>query len=114
MIESLSVSISRSIPDQDREELINILGGSFDIIGEEGHQLSPDWITVIAFAKDVGSVAGTATAIITLAEKISAWRKKMQSSKHNSNVQLEGDGREVLDLAQADDDEIEAWFQGGR
>jgi hypothetical protein len=69
-------------------------------------------IQFIAYAKDVGEVAGAASSLITLAQQIINWRKAHapKAGKH-AKVMLKRPGHKPLSLFEAAESEIVQWFQ---
>ncbi len=76
-------------------------------------QFGPEWVTFVAYAKDIGIVAGAATSMIKLAKEIIDWRRRHRSkgAGKKANVILQRAGRPSLKLSEADDSEITRWFE---
>jgi hypothetical protein len=107
--ESVSITIGREVPVDQREELVGVFAEYFDLL-PSGRKLSPEWIEIIGVAKDIGALAGTANALIALAASVNRWRKKVRDAKHVPRVQLKHSGGQELDLASATDADVEEWI----
>jgi hypothetical protein len=105
-----SISVSPDIPVDERESLILALRSIVDIEQPTSRFTGLEWLTFIAFMKDLGVLAGTATALVKLANEIKTWRKNIQKRGVKADVKLKQPNKEELDLTNATDDEVDEWL----
>ncbi len=115
--QSFGVSIAPDLPADEREALLLTLRDDVDL--QERTQrfyvdpqlVQAGWHVFVAIMKDVGVVAGGASAAITLAQKINEWRRNARQRGVTPQVRLERPNQPPLDLATAGDQEVQAWLQ---
>ncbi len=107
---TITVATARDLPDDQRELLLLALRDYAEVQEAEPRDLAAAWVLFVAVMKDVGVVAGGAAALMTLAEKVKAWREQARSKGVEPKVRLERPGRAPLDLATAGDSELLDWF----
>jgi hypothetical protein len=112
-MESLALSMPSELTDDERADLLAIFASEFDSMAQ-GQNLSGEWVTWILIAKDVGSVAGAANALVVLGKSINAWRKKMKQKGRPSSTHIVGGGGSLLDLSTATDKEVLDWIKALR
>ena len=106
----LTIGIDPSVSEDERETLLLTLGDYADIRQAEQRDPLALILLFVAIMKDVGAVAGGATAVITLAEKILAWRNAARAHRVEPKVRFECPGIPPLDLATASDAAVKTWF----
>ena len=112
MTDTIRITIDPDVPEDERDTLLLRLREHADVRqAQHGDPLSVALI-VIAVLKDLSTLAGGAVAIITLIEKLKAWRRAAREHGIVPKVTLERPGRPPLDLASANDSTIEGWFEG--
>lgn len=108
--EALTIRVDPAVSEDERESLLLTLRDYADV--EEAKQRDPLAVALlfVAVVKDVGAVAGGVTAVMTLAEKINAWRNAARARGVEPKVRLERPDGPPLDLATASDTAVKTWF----
>lgn len=109
--DTITVVVDHTLPEGERESLLLTLRDHADIDEARPRELITAVTVFVLVMKDVGTVAGGATAVLTLAEKIRAWRDGVRARNIKPPVRLERPGHAPLDLAAASDAEVLAWFR---
>jgi hypothetical protein len=106
------VSIDTEIRAEDRSALLSYIETDVQLHQQTQKQFGPGWIEFVAFAKDVGILAGAATAMVKLAKEIINWRqaRRAETGVVNVNIIFRRIGRPQLKIAEAQDSEILQWF----
>jgi hypothetical protein len=105
------LEVDSEMPEADRDSLLAAMGNNVQIQQEPARQMLPGLLEFIAYAKQVGELAGAASSVIALVKEIIRWREghKAKSGKHH--VTLKRPGRKPLDIFVAAESEITQWFQ---
>jgi len=109
--DTITISIDRNLAEDERESLLLTLRDHAEIQAAEPRDLTAALLVFVAVMKGIGAVAGGAAAVLTLAEKIKAWRDRARACGVEPKVQLDRPDRPRLDLTTASDAEVSAWFQ---
>lgn len=105
---AFSVAVSPKVPAAERESLLLILEPHATV--KEAESRAIEWAVFIAIVKDIGVVAGTAAALIKLANEIITWRKSAKTRGVEPEVKLQHPDKETLNLSTATDEEINEWI----
>jgi len=109
--DTITISIDRNLAEDERESLLLTLRDHAEIQAAEPRDLTAALLVFVAVMKGIGAVAGGAAAVLTLAEKIKAWRDRARARGVEPKGQLDRPDRPRLDLTTASDAEVSAWFQ---
>ena len=102
-------SIAIDIPADEAATLLPLLHqGGFTT--QPIQQRDLDWQTIVVVITDLGKIAGGLTALITLAEKINAYRESMHRQGKTPRGALRRPGQPPLDLSLATDQEVLEWL----
>jgi hypothetical protein len=106
------VEVDPEMQESDRDSLKATFQNNVQLQEQPNKQFLAGLIQFIAYAKDVGEVAGAASSLITLAQQIINWRKAHapKAGKH-AKVMLKRPGHKPLSLFEAAESEIVQWFQ---
>ena len=107
---AISVDVSSDVPAEERQALLLALQTTAEVQKPTSRTFGLEWVTFVAFVKDVGSVAAVASALIKLAEQILSWRKKVRERGIPPAVRLSRPQRPPLDLEVATDDKVIEWL----
>ncbi len=102
--------ISKDLIDEDRELLLNAIKPIVDVNQPTQHQFAPEWELFVALTKDIGVIAGVATALLKLANEINKWRENVRKTGRKPKVKLHRPNKPALNLDNATEDEIHEWF----
>ncbi|WP_322821360.1 hypothetical protein [Chloroflexus sp.] len=69
-----------------------------------------DWQTIVVVIRDLDEIAGSVAAIMTLAEKINAYRQSRRDQGKTPQGTLRRAGQPPLNLAHATDQEVLEWL----
>ena len=117
--EGFTISMSRSIPDDRKNELFAEIGELADVnpLAEKKFGPGEVWDIFVVIikeiapvAKDVGVIAGASVAVLNLAEKILIWKDKLSQQGISADTKLRRPGKEELDLSKATNGEVKQWF----
>src|ERR1041385_2213242 len=102
-----TMSISQDLNAVDRQQLFDIVGASVTVHSVYGKRVAPGWELFVAIAKDVGTIAGSTTAIVKLATELNAWRRGVRAGGADPKAKLTAPNAGTLDLSTADDNQTE-------
>jgi len=84
--------ISTDVPSPDRDQLIVALQALVDLQPETHRFGAAEWIAFVAIAKDVGILAGSATALLKLAEVVVSWVQNLRKRQITPKAKLQRPG----------------------
>lgn len=107
----VSIRVASDVSKEDRGDFISSLREVLDVPEPTTKQFAAEWVLFVAFMKDVGIIAGGATALLKLANEIIDWRDRVRSKKGSNKIRLQRPGKSELDLEKATDEDIRKWIE---
>ena len=101
----VSFTFPKNINEEQRGDFLAALDNP-EVIDDGRRSFGLDWIIVFAVLKGAAQTASGAVAVISLAEKLVAWRSKMRREGQPYGVRVKVPGKAEVDLQRMDDDEI--------
>lgn len=105
-----SIQISTDLPDVERESLLLVLRRVVDVEVPVNRISGAEWVTFVAVMKDMATLAGTAAALVKLANEINTWRRNAQQRAIEPQVTLQHPDKDPLKLTTATDEEVQTWL----
>jgi hypothetical protein len=108
--DTLTFSVDPGLPEDEREALVAALQAADEPSAGQPRFAIATILVIVSVLKDVSTIASGSLAIVTLIEKIKAWRDAARAHGVDPKVTVERPGQSPLDLAMATDAQIDSWF----
>ncbi|MFQ3683676.1 hypothetical protein [Roseiflexus sp.] len=102
-------SFMLDMPPNERDDLILLLRSAGAQV-QEAPTREIDWQTIVAVIGAVGTVAGAASNLIDLANKLNEWRASLRRQGKTPHSRLRRPDQPSLHLATATDEEVLQWL----